>query len=90
MRNRMKKQVLGRPSSSFVVPRPPQRRQHWAPCAAESVAPWQAAVSLDGRAERARLALGIYEGSHRIYYSLAFNRDFLGFPILLSGFLRIS
>ena len=49
------------------------------------------------RAERARLALGAREGSPRIYRFpknyigfLDFNWDFLGFPILLLGFPRIS
>ena len=66
----MKKQILGNPRTS-AVPRPPQRRgEHWAPCAAETVPGWQApgrpGPGRAERAERARLALGNYEGSPRI------------------------
>ena len=49
---------------------------------------WQPAP-LEGRASGARRGVQNYEGSPRIYGDFDF-KDFLGFPIILLGFPRIS
>ena len=79
------KLILGGPRTSFAVPRasataplggafePAQRHCHWAPCAAETVAPWLAGswprgLPLGGPsgAERSEAGARNYEGSPRI------------------------
>ena len=84
----MENEILGSPRTSFVVPSlrlqrgRPLQRSGQPRCQALAVAPWGA--------ERSEAGLGTTKEVLGFIIDFLDFKDFLGFPILLLGFPRIS